>query len=102
MTFLVILAVALLLGVIALTVADTYDRVPVFCGSLLAAAVIWIVAAVLVDWLYYHRQTFSARVACEAQRMEPRTKSFSTEIVCVPAYRATKNDTLQVNGIVKP
>lgn len=49
-----------------------------------------------IDYGYYHRRAFAAVTACESQRMEARRKAMSTEVVCVPAYRATKADTLTV------
>lgn len=102
MTFLVILAVVLLLIPLIVAVFEKYDRVLVFISIFCFCAIIWIAAALLVDWLYYSRRAFDAVVACEAKRMEPRRLSFTSNVTCVPAYRATKNDTLQVNGIVKP
>lgn len=102
MTFLVILAAFFMLLTITFTAVEDYDRVPVFLGCLMASLVLWVLVALMVDWLYYDRQAFAATTACEAKRMEARRQTFSANVVCVPAYRGTKNDTLQVNGIVKP
>lgn len=70
--------------------------------ALLVAAIIAVLGAVAlmaIDGLYFERRAFVATTACEAQRMQARRKFLSSQVVCVPAYRGTKNDTLTVNGI---
>jgi hypothetical protein len=54
-------------------------------------------ASALVDSTYFEYKAFDAIAACETKRMDYRRKSFSTNVVCIPAYRQTKNDTLSIN-----
>lgn len=74
-------------------------------GALLSVAMLAIgglaIMGVVVAWdsVHYERQAFVASTACEVKRMEPRRKFLSSDVVCIPAYRGTKNDTLTVNGL---
>ena len=45
------------------------------------------------------RRAFPAIAACHQARQEPLRQFLSTTVRCVPAYRATKNDTLTVAGL---
>lgn len=76
------------------------DRV--FLGLLLSIIIALLVflAGFLVDAVWFERASFADRVACEARRMEARRQTLSSNVVCVPAYRATKNDTLTVDAKV--
>jgi hypothetical protein len=58
--------------------------------------------AVLMDAFYYGHQAFPQATACELRRMEARRQVLSSTVVCIPAYRGTKNDTLTVQGVGKP
>lgn len=46
---------------------------------------------------FYARSAFEETAACSAKRMTSARKSMTTNVICVPAYRDTKNDTLTVN-----
>jgi hypothetical protein len=45
------------------------------------------------------RSAFDAVVACEAKRMTAHRQILSSRVVCVPAYRETKSDTLTLQGV---
>jgi len=83
-------------------VSDLLD-IPI--GCLIVAIAIVLALAVgyaglaAVDSLVYERRAFAAITSCEARRLESRRKFLSENVVCVPAYRATKNDSLTVQGL---
>ena len=55
--------------------------------------------SVIADVTIFERQAFAAISSCHAHRMGHTRKFLSTQTVCVPAYRETKNDTVTVNGL---
>ena len=66
-----------------------------WCLTGIACAIFAITAFPLFD-TYHERKAFDAITACEAKRMEARRQVLSSRVVCIPAYRATKSDTLTV------
>ena len=65
----------------------------------LFAVVIFAIVAEVADTALFQRRAFTAIASCRAHRMEYQRKYLSTETVCIPAYRETKNDTVTVNGL---
>lgn len=74
---------------------DDEDRwLATLMASLFSAAILGL-GFVVID-IVYERLAFVSITACEAKRMQPRRQSLSATVVCVPAYRATKADTLTI------
>jgi predicted histidine transporter YuiF (NhaC family) len=55
--------------------------------------------ATAVDSIHYERAAFAAITNCTSKRMDAQRKFLSTTVVCVPAYRGTKSDTLTLQGV---
>jgi hypothetical protein len=96
-----VLVVGLILTVAAVVAGDGYDWAFQAVIGVVATAIATLIVAVAVDG-YYERNSFSARVACESQRMQAKRQSFSANVACVPAYRETKSDTTTINLNTKP
>jgi hypothetical protein len=65
--------------------------------AMIPLTIFLIISAVFMDVFYFNYKAFDAVTACEVKRMEARRKFLSTHVVCVPAYRGTRNDTLSIN-----
>ncbi len=101
-TYLVVVILLSLVYLAGVLLAHKYDRGAI---AVLGGIVLIGIAAFLgfvMDYLFYGRQAFPSIAACEAKRMRALRQPLSVNVVCVPAYLPTKNDTLQINGIVKP
>jgi hypothetical protein len=92
---LAVAAISILLTIFAAISAD-YDPGSVILFGIIATFVVTLLAAMLVDG-YTSRAAFAAETACMARRQQPVRQSFTTNVVCVPASRDTRNDTTTVN-----
>ena len=95
-TYLMIVVILLVVYVAGVTFANDYDRVSVVGVGGFALLVAILLLGFVMDAVYYGRKAFAATSACEAGRMQARRKVLSTDVVCIPAYRTTKADTLTV------
>ena len=71
-------------------------------SAVLILALVFLIAAggaMAIDAFVLERSAFTQMQNCRVKRMEPVRKFLSTQTVCVPAYRETKNDTVTVNGL---
>lgn len=98
-----ILIAVVVLGLVLTIIAAVgdHDSVPTAIMGILATGLAALVVGVVLE-IFYGRQAFAATTACEARRLEARRQAFSANVVCVPAYRATKNDTTTVNLNTQP
>lgn len=86
-------------GIVAIAFAKSaqYEEPPVvFMMTMLGGLLCALVVSLALDGMIFGRQTWAAQIACKQQRGEPERQFFTKNVVCVPAYRGTKNDTLTV------
>ena len=95
-------------GIAALVAAVVYANEREIESALLAFFAVTVllfvfaaVSALFIDYVKYDRETFAAQMTCKQQRAEPERQFLTKNVVCVPAYRATKSDTLTLNGLPK-
>lgn len=70
-----------------------------FLMGVMAASIVGGIIVVFIDEVYFDRVAFVAKTECATKRMESTRKFLTSTVVCIPAYRGTKSDTLTVQGI---
>ena len=89
------------IGLIALWVVfciinrNDYDAGGAALGIGCVLFVAWLGIGLVVE-IAQHNRSFDARMACATKRQDYDRQMFTTRVVCIPAYRATKSDTLTV------
>jgi hypothetical protein len=82
----------------------SYDWEDKLMGIFLPVMLFLVISAVLVAIVaggidvVFRVKAEPAAIACEAQRMEARRVSFSSNVICVPKARDTRSDTITVQG----
>lgn len=92
--YLIVCAVLVAVTLVIILLVGWADTWPLL---LLVCLLVLPIVGLTMDTFYYERNAFSAITACEAQRMEAKRQVLSARVVCVPAYRATRNDSLTVS-----
>lgn len=98
-----ILFVVAAIGVICSVYAahDDFEPFTLLLFGLFLTTLATVGTGALLD-TYYRRNSFTAITACETKRLAARRQFLSTNVVCVPGYVATRNDTTTVNLNTKP
>jgi hypothetical protein len=95
----IIILIVAVIGIVITTfwaIAEDYDRGAIVAFGFILTLVATFLAALLVDGIT-SRAAFAAETACMVKRQQPVRQTFTTNVICVPASRDTRNDTTTVN-----